>query len=251
MSSHYLISIPEPCHQSWEGMTPLEKGRFCTSCQKQVFDFSTASDEEIIHTIETGTGKLCGRLQVNQMNRILSPPRPVRQSHFFLKAAAGFLLAALFREPVKASATGPEVAQLQYNPAENEKEYGVEPELKDTLRNKIHGIVKDAGNNEPIPFCTVVVKGTHLGVMTDMDGKFVILLTDSLKEKDIVLETSYIGYEPKEFKLSAADRGRKDETVLLTPTHQVLGGAVVVIRPSFWSYVKHPFSRKRRYGIQS
>ncbi|MFY7839164.1 MAG: hypothetical protein ACOVP7_02760, partial [Lacibacter sp.] len=44
----FQINIAEPCHENWNKMSPVEQGRFCGSCQKNVIDFTTKSDEEII-----------------------------------------------------------------------------------------------------------------------------------------------------------------------------------------------------------
>jgi len=49
MPANILLHVPEPCHEDWDGMTPVEKGKFCGSCQKQVIDFSTMSDRERAH----------------------------------------------------------------------------------------------------------------------------------------------------------------------------------------------------------
>lgn len=42
-----LLSIPEPCHENWNEMLPLEKGAFCATCSKAVIDFTNLSDEEV------------------------------------------------------------------------------------------------------------------------------------------------------------------------------------------------------------
>ena len=46
------ISIPKPCHEDWNKMTPDAKGAFCASCQKSVYDFSNKTDQEIISVFE-------------------------------------------------------------------------------------------------------------------------------------------------------------------------------------------------------
>lgn len=53
----------------------------------------------------------------------------------------------------------------------------------------MHGKVTDK-NGEPLIGASIAVKGTNLGTLSDMDGKF-ILMMDSEKE----LVDDYIGYE--------------------------------------------------------
>jgi hypothetical protein len=65
------ISIPRPCHEDWNGMTPHEEGRFCYSCAKTVVDFSGMNDEEIKYFLFTRQEeKLCGRFRSEQIQRI-------------------------------------------------------------------------------------------------------------------------------------------------------------------------------------
>ena len=49
MGKNYKISIPEPCNEDWNKMTPYENGRFCMNCSKTVIDFTAMLPEEIQH----------------------------------------------------------------------------------------------------------------------------------------------------------------------------------------------------------
>lgn len=68
MKKGITISIPTPCHESWQEMTPVEKGRFCSSCQKAVTDFTVMNDQQIIDFIKKHPGSHCGRFLPDQLN---------------------------------------------------------------------------------------------------------------------------------------------------------------------------------------
>lgn len=70
MNSKIKISIPEPCHENWIEMSPTEKGRFCSSCQKYVIDFTKSSDREI-SKIFNNNKNICGRFLDSQLDRNL------------------------------------------------------------------------------------------------------------------------------------------------------------------------------------
>ncbi len=74
------ISIPKPCHESWDKMDATERGGFCHSCQKEVIDFSRMTDEQVISYL-ANTTNTCGRFREDQVKRQLRLYRP----------AAGFL----------------------------------------------------------------------------------------------------------------------------------------------------------------
>jgi hypothetical protein len=64
----YNISIPKPCHEDWNKMSPEERGRFCDKCSKCVLDFTTSTEEQINDFIEKHEGeKLCGRFRNDQI----------------------------------------------------------------------------------------------------------------------------------------------------------------------------------------
>ncbi|MFT3678831.1 MAG: hypothetical protein QM791_01075 [Ferruginibacter sp.] len=65
------ISIPKPCHEDWDKMTPNQQGRHCTACAKTVTDFTTMSDEEVkLFFINRTEEKTCGRFRTDQLQRI-------------------------------------------------------------------------------------------------------------------------------------------------------------------------------------
>jgi len=67
----HKITIPEPCHENWDKMTPNENGRFCASCSKTVIDFSKMLPEEIQHFfIQNRNEKICGRFKKSQLETI-------------------------------------------------------------------------------------------------------------------------------------------------------------------------------------
>ena len=72
------ISIPTPCHEAWDAMTPAGRGRHCAACAKTVVDFTGLSDAAVQHLIDTADGALCGRFRPGQLDRPLA--RPTRSS---------------------------------------------------------------------------------------------------------------------------------------------------------------------------
>lgn len=63
------ITIPKPCHENWDEMTPNEKGAFCAKCCKTVVDFTEKSIEEIVQHIEKRKNeKVCGRFDNSQVS---------------------------------------------------------------------------------------------------------------------------------------------------------------------------------------
>ena len=65
------ISIPTPCHEDWNKMSPNNLGRHCNSCVKTVVDFTNMSDEEVKNFfINKKQEHVCGRFSSKQLHRI-------------------------------------------------------------------------------------------------------------------------------------------------------------------------------------
>lgn len=71
MERKHKITIPEPCHENWNKMTPKDNGRFCLSCSKTVVDFTTKLPEEIQHFFAQNQNQnICGRFKKSQLDTI-------------------------------------------------------------------------------------------------------------------------------------------------------------------------------------
>jgi len=85
------LSINNPCHENWDGMTPNEKGAFCLSCQKTVVDFSKKTVSEIKDFFRQvpETESVCGRFEEEQLTEMTFDHFHSRFSkwHYFQKAA--------------------------------------------------------------------------------------------------------------------------------------------------------------------
>jgi len=100
MSKKIQLTIAEPCHENWDSMTPVEKGKFCGSCQKQVVDFSNMSDRQVAEFFKKpnqGRSKedaVCGRFMTDQLDRDIEMPRKRIPwvKYFFQIALPAFLV---------------------------------------------------------------------------------------------------------------------------------------------------------------
>ncbi len=89
MDQKLNITIPKPCHEDWNSMTPDQTGRFCGSCTKSVVDFTDKTTTEIQqYFIENQGQKVCGRFMNEQINtfHLQIPESVLRQQMPFHKA---------------------------------------------------------------------------------------------------------------------------------------------------------------------
>ena len=94
---NYIISIPKPCHEDWNSMTPDANGKFCNSCSKSVVDFRAKTDAEI-HAImmERKDQRVCGHFKTTQVNRHLALTIPFDALPQNLPPARVFAIALFF-----------------------------------------------------------------------------------------------------------------------------------------------------------
>ena len=78
------LSIPEPCHENWQQMTPTDQGRFCNACAKEVVDLSMMTDTEVLNYFTRLTHeKVCGRALPSQLDRTITRPKEPKKRLFW------------------------------------------------------------------------------------------------------------------------------------------------------------------------
>lgn len=170
------ISIPEPCHEDWDKMTPNEKGRFCSLCAKTVVDFSSMTDNQVLHyLLDKRDQKICGRALPEQLDTPMALPlAPKRRIKWYLNIAAAFTLlfaknsTAQQKEPVKTT-TEP---GKKKDPILLKGNIATRPVVEEKVKI-ISGNVTDAEGN-PVPFAALKVMDSSATTVSDTNGFFLM-----------------------------------------------------------------------------
>jgi hypothetical protein len=193
MSRLFTLSVPSPCTEKWESFSKTKQGGFCKSCQKQVIDFTSWSDEDIRSYFKNSATSTCGRFRQTQLTTY-SIQDPASRSRFkWIPAsivAASLLLGA--RDVFAQRQEYPIGKTVQHK----KNESGPTSLNPGTL--ELTGTVKGA-DSIPLPAVNIQIKGTTVGTVTDIDGSFRLKLSGQLPGDVVVV--SFIGFETKEFSI--------------------------------------------------
>ncbi|TXH28373.1 MAG: T9SS type A sorting domain-containing protein [Cyclobacteriaceae bacterium] len=188
------LSIPEPCHENWQEMTPTQQGRFCKACAKEVIDFSMMTDTEVLnYFINLREEKVCGRALPSQLNRAITYPKEPKKRLFWYWNY--LLMCFLFfskNSSVKAQGgVKPVVACTPVSEADKNGQYPAGSRV-------ITGKVVDVDGN-PVSFASVRIKGTNAAVTADAKGAYSIRVM-----LDAALRIGAVGYKDSEVTTGAA-----------------------------------------------
>lgn len=194
MEKGIRLSINKPCNQKWDELEPrTAQKRYCGQCEKSVVDFSQMSDQKLLSYLQNTNAKVCGKL------------RPDQLKHYSLienKASFGF---SCLRKSVMAF-----VLLLLSKPTISNAHSVVKPETFIKAQSKgedqntqadgitVSGKVMDKYSKEVLPGVSVILKGTGIGVSTDLDGLFTF---PKKLEKGDVLIFMFIGMDTQEYKI--------------------------------------------------
>lgn len=221
--SNVKITIPKPCTENWENMKPLEKGRFCDSCEKEVLDFTKFSTTELTDYFKYPKGNVCGRINDSQLvDSILLPSQTNNFKYLIYKLFVASFLTLL--TSVKSYSNEVGEKNTVYQNDQLLKTPIVDHSKIDSLIT-ISGIIRALEDGLPIPGAKITLKGRPEFTVTGVDGKFKFQLKpDSLQK--VILVVQYLGYETKEIEAKIANR--QDLAINLTLQSTVMGEVVVV-----------------------
>ena len=225
MSKKFQLQIPEPCHESWDKMTPGDKGRFCDSCQKTVHDFTGMSDAQLIAFFKKpSNGSVCGRFYNDQLERDFEIPRKRIPwlKYFFQFAIPVFLTSLKSYSQGKPMIKENNDAVICTNIISGDIAI-MERTVVPVVKNEILGKVIDE-NGKGIPYATVIIKGTRNGASCDSVGNFYLRNTGKLAP--VFLVASCVGYFSFEKQINTARDSSKE--IILLQANTALSGEVVV-----------------------
>jgi CarboxypepD_reg-like domain/Secretion system C-terminal sorting domain len=214
----FNLSIPTPCHERWEQMTPTEQGRFCSSCQKIVIDFTSMTDQQLAAFFKKSMGNVCGRFAKDQLERDITVPakRIPWLRYFFQFTLPAFLLSL--------KATGQKESRVERVSVINKAaDTSITKVLQEAAPScYLSGKVRDSYGN-PLPFASVVINGTNQGTVSDSAGIFSLYYRKTLP---FTLEISSIGYETIFYEV----KDSSEKEIVIPKMKEIVFGEVVIVR---------------------
>lgn len=254
----YRITIPEPCHEDWDKMTPTEKGRFCAACKRNLVDFTTYSTQDLFREISASNGNVCGRFRNDQLNKLIYA-EPYKKPGFISYAFASAL--AFFNAP---SATAKHKTNTAIVGIENPlaSKYSVTSNETDTLT--IRGIVVDTTGKSIGEGVQISIQELPYDTFTGTNGEFSLIIRSKVESDSLTFLVNpfsdYSGelrvaitelYERKPLQITvnkscAIGRGTTgipSVEEVSTYTTKQLFPTPEPLKPSFWQRIGNWFRR--------
>ncbi len=229
----YIINLDNPCNENWTSMSTIENGKYCSVCTKNVIDFTSLTDAEIIEQIEKTKGNLCGRFNNSQLNRIIE----IQQKQHFGSSIYKLLTGLLFLSTannveakefniINKLTLNSEVHQSNLNSGKN-----FEKEKEDSTKNYIEGKILDYENN-PISYAVINLKNKLVSARSDSNGYFKLYIKDEFLEPEMILQINSLGYKFKELKIEAKNLPIKKE--ILIGELAIMGMPSIIVQKRKW-----------------
>lgn len=168
MSNRFTLAIDNPCSQKWADFEDRGDRGFCSSCQKEVIDFTRMSDSEIRAYFKDLPANVCGKLRQDQI-KVYGDPSPRRG------------LSKLWTWPIAAIATFFSIHTSEAQTKDTIERVIVPPEIRSKrleFPRHLSGTVRDENGN-PLSNVEIIVERTEIRTTSDTLGYYEILVPDS------------------------------------------------------------------------
>ena len=194
MTKNIQITVPKPCHEKWNSFSKTSNGGFCSSCQKEVIDFTSWSDERLKLYFKSRKDRTCGRFRQEQLKVYAVDSSNTNYSWLSVFFAGGLLLFS------SRQSFGQQRHDFAHHPTEQyHQEDSTETVETSTVILRVNGVVNSPEERLPMPGVNVVLKGTTNSTTTDADGMFSMTLTNPGTTPILVF--SFIGFETTEYSV--------------------------------------------------
>lgn len=196
MPAKIQLAVTQPCHQNWQHMNATEQGRYCNACAKEVVDFTTMNDTDVLfYFINQKNKNVCGRFYSDQLNReITKPVYPQKKKYWYWNYIA-MLFMFLFKSnagKAQGAVQQHSVEQVSKND-DNSKGRIMGDTIIQTRKFEVTGTITGK-NGEPVAGATVIIKGTKNATVTDAKGVYRLQRVSS----NDILVVSAVGFKQTE-----------------------------------------------------
>jgi hypothetical protein len=192
------LTVPNPCSENWDKMTLTDKGRFCKRCCNIITDFSLFTDRELVEYLSGIKGKVCGRFDNSQLNRIIAIHEPANTPIFRRVLLSTALAAGIAGTTHSQSAVTPNMNGANSSGIVNPGNTSLPDKPAPTeASNVLKGIIKDKKTGQPIPNAEMLMQFDSVNTAlfySDSTGHFSLAIPDNYLNKKITLETLVYGY---------------------------------------------------------
>ena len=192
MNQNFNLNISNPCSEKFNQFKKTEAGGFCDSCQKEVIDFSSMTQKEIMSYFKNKKGKVCGSFKAPQLTTYTTDTLSAKRLFNFRSGLSFSLLSLGLLSTGYAQTPKQPMVTIQ-----KDTDRSVNDETKQYKKYTISGVVSEESG--PLPGASILLQGTTVGTETDFDGKFIF--PQKLKKGDVLI-ISFIGYEAKKITIT-------------------------------------------------
>ncbi len=196
----YNLLKLKKCDQFWDDMKPVSGGRHCKSCSKTIVDFSLMTYTEIAFFMSESEKPVCGFYLPEQLSvghkKINSLPLKIGLSTLLTTTTATYGQPHIKQDTIQTT-------------IESSKEIITKPSeatinpINDTLiiKGKVQSFDTSSKVIEVLPFASVIIKGTKIGVACNEFGEFNLKYVPNFNAGQIHIVISAVAIETKEISI--------------------------------------------------